>query len=79
MAIIIKTLKIVKVISNDRLSNFPNNLVTRVAKKMDYAVIFSEHNIGWMYPNPYIKVIDATPREQFLFYVNNEKPFVLEE
>lgn len=77
-----KTLRIVKVTKEDGYTKkyFPINLITKIVQH-NGLFIHSLTNNPWNYYSgiPYIKVIDATPQEQFLFYINHEKPFVLKE
>ena len=78
-----KTIRIVKITKDfgQTKTYFPMNLITKIARHKDGLFIYSLTNSPWIYFSeiPYIKVIDATPQEQFLFYLNYEKPFVLEE
>lgn len=78
-----KDFGIVKVIDSDmRDIYFPNNLITIIYEDRNKVKqILSKSGNRWYYyyGMDYIRVINATPREQFLFYLNGEKPFVLEE
>lgn len=84
---IIKIEKVIRGPNNAYEKFFPSNLITKIIiynenTQLIYTQrIYSINNHSWNL-NPllcFIKVINATPREQFLFYLNHEKPFVLEK
>lgn len=78
---IVKIVKIIKKSNNVYGQYFPTNLITKMITHDDnIQSIFSINNHSW---NPikliHTEFINATSQEQFLFYLNYEKPFVLEE
>lgn len=79
-----KTIKIVKIIKgfdNVYEKFFPINLITKTITRNDNTQgIFSVNNFCWNINSlSCVELKDSTPREQFLFYLNYEKPFVLKE
>ena len=77
----VKIMRIVKVIKGpDDIYKvyFPINLVTKIIKIGNRSSIFSVNNGPWPVLSS-INFTKTTPREQFLFYINEEKPFVMEE
>jgi len=58
---------------------FPINLITKVIKKRNRILDVNEVCRQYSYWRHYITTREATQKEQFLFYVNNEIPFVLKE
>lgn len=58
---------------------FPINLITKIIDRENRILdIRGGHRI-YSFWKPYITTRKATQKEKFLFYVNNEIPFVLKE